>query len=129
MLSHFALLHLPGLFVAAAVTFGGLIPFFDAEYAILEFGLPKRVATSKPAQAVMILSSGRVTAIGLILFTFYFQAKLIEFDTVLTILGAYVGLVDGYVCVREGVPNKAVFRTVSGLAIAAWGFLGMTGTT
>lgn len=126
MLGHFSLIHVPPLFVAAATTFGGLIPFFNAEYAILEFGLPQRIAISKPAQSVMILSSGRVTAIGLSLFAFYFQGKLVEFDTVLMILGAYVGLVDGYVCMLEGVPNKAIFRTASGLAIAAWGLFGLT---
>ncbi|EED23822.1 efflux pump antibiotic resistance protein, putative [Talaromyces stipitatus ATCC 10500] len=126
MFENFNLFHVPSLFVATAVTFGGLIPFFNAEYAIVEFGLPQRIANSKPAQSVMILSSARGTAIGIALFTFYFQGKLVEFDTVLTILGAYVGLVDGYVCLREDVPNKAVFRTASGLAIAAWGWFSMT---
>lgn len=126
MFENFSLFQVPSLFVATATTFGGLIPFFNAESAILEFGLPQRIASSKPAQAVMIVSSGRITAIGLSLFAFYFQGKLVEVDTVLTILGAYVGLVDGYVCLREGVPNKAIFRTASGLAIAAWGWFGMT---
>jgi hypothetical protein len=66
----------------------------------------------------MILSSARITAIGLALVTFYFQGKLVEFNTILAIL-RYVGLVDGYVCWREGMPNKAVFRTFSGALIAA----------
>lgn len=101
------------------------MPFFNAEYAIREFGLPQRIAMSKQAQSIMVTSSARITAIGLALFTFYFQGKLAEFDTILAILG-YVGLVDGYVCWREGVPNKAIFRTVSGLLIAAWGWFGMT---
>lgn len=126
MLDHFSLFHVLPLFVAAATTFGGLMPFFNAEYAILEFGLPHRIASSKPAQSVMILSSARITAIGMCLFAFYVQGKLVEFDTVLTILGAYVGVVDGYVCLRENVPNKAVFRTASGLAIAAWGWFNLT---
>ncbi|KAL4781647.1 hypothetical protein BJX76DRAFT_363447 [Aspergillus varians] len=126
MLSHFALHHIPPLFVATATTLGGLIPFFNAEYAIQEFGLPQRIAVSKPAQSIMILKCGRITALGLTLGTFYAQGKLAEFDTVLAILG-YVGLVDGYVCWIEGVPGKAVFRTVSGLVISAWGVWGMTG--
>ena len=125
MLSHFVLRHVPTLFVATATTFGGLIPFFDAEYAILEFGLPKRVAISKQAQSIMILSSGRITTLGLALFTFYIQEKLAAVDTILLLLG-YVGLVDGYVCWLEGVPGKAVFRLTSGLLIAAWGWFGMT---
>ena len=73
---NFALLHIPPLLVAAALTFGGLIPFFNAEYAILEFGLPSRVAISKPAQSIMIVSSARITAIGLALLTFYFGGQL-----------------------------------------------------
>ncbi len=101
------------------------MPFFNAEYAIQEFGLPKRVAISKPAQSIMIVSSARITAIGLALFTFYFQGKLAAVDTMLTVLG-YVGLVDGYVCWMENVPGKAVFRTVSGVLISAWGWFGMT---
>jgi hypothetical protein len=101
------------------------MPFLNAEYAILEFGLPERIAVSKPAQSVMILSSGRITTLGLALFTFYFQRKLAAVDTILLLLG-YVGLVDGYVCWLEGVPNKAIFRLASGLAIAAWGWFGMT---
>jgi hypothetical protein len=60
------------------------------------------------------------------MFTFYFQNKLTEMDTIMIIMGAYVGAVDGYVCWREGVPNKAIFRAASGAAIAAWGWFGMT---
>ncbi|KAL4862623.1 hypothetical protein BDV12DRAFT_178600 [Aspergillus spectabilis] len=70
----------------------------------------------------MILRCGRITAFGLALWTLYIQQQLEAFDTILTILGGYVGLVDGYVCWKEGVPGKAVFRTGSGLVIAAWGF-------
>ena len=120
-----ALAHIPFLFVASALTFGGLMPFFNAEYSILEFGLPPRVATSKPAQSIMIVSSARITAIGLALFTFFFRGQLEVVDTILVTL-AYVGLVDGYVCWLEGVPRQAIFRTLSGILIAAWGWFGMT---
>jgi len=126
MFENFTLWHIPPLLVATALTFGGTMPFFNAEYAILEFGLPKRIAISKPAQSIMILSSARITAIGLALFTFYFQENFAEVDTLLSVLG-YVGLVDGYVCWLEGVPNKAIFRFMSGVLIAAWGWFGMTG--
>ncbi|KAJ5678711.1 hypothetical protein N7462_006955 [Penicillium macrosclerotiorum] len=125
MLSHFCLRHIPPLFVATTTTFGGLLPFFDAEYAIRAFGLPRHVASSRSAQSVMLTSAARISAIGYALFLFYFQGKLREFDTLLSVLG-YVGLVDGYVCWREGVPKKGVFRAVSGLVIAARGFLGLT---
>jgi hypothetical protein len=45
MFANFALRHVPPLLVATALTFGGLMPFFNAEDAILEFGLPKRIAS------------------------------------------------------------------------------------
>jgi Domain of unknown function (DUF4267) len=125
MFANFALRHVPPLLVATALTFGGLMPFFNAEYAILEFGLLKRITISKPAQSIMIVSSARITAIGLALFTFYYQEKFAAVDTILAILG-YVGLVDGYVCWHEDVRNKAAFRTISGALIAAWGWFGMT---
>ncbi|KAJ6519175.1 hypothetical protein C8R45DRAFT_14168 [Mycena sanguinolenta] len=117
--------HIPPLFVATALTFGGLWPVFDGPGAIRDFGLPERVAVSSPAQSVMILSSGRGTAIGLALFAFYFQRKYAAFDTVMASL-LYVGLVDGYVCWLEGVPGKALFRFSSGVLIAGWGVLGFT---
>jgi hypothetical protein len=126
MFSHFTWTHIPTLFVATATTFGGLVPFFNAKYAIEEFGLPKRIATSKEAQSVMILSSARITALGACMLTFYFANKFAEVDTIMVVMGAYVGLVDGYVCWKEGVLNKAIFRTLSGAAIAAWGWFGMT---
>lgn len=128
MSSGFSLRHILPLLVSTALTLGGLMTFFNAEDAILEFGLPKRIAVSKPAQSVMIVSSARITAIGLALITFYLQGNLHAVDTILVTLG-HVGLVDGYVCWREDVPNKAVFRTVSGLLIAAWGWFGMTAGT
>ncbi|KAI4273228.1 MAG: hypothetical protein LQ337_004788 [Flavoplaca oasis] len=121
MFADFALRHVPPLLVATVLTFGGLMPFFNAEHAIMEFGLPKHIAVSKPAQSVMIVGSARITAIGIALFTFYLQGKLEAVDTILLILG-YVGLVDGYVCWLEGVPGKAIFRTLSGTLIAAWGW-------
>ncbi|KAL2819087.1 hypothetical protein BDW59DRAFT_151683 [Aspergillus cavernicola] len=126
MFSNIALNHIPPLFVATTTTFGGFIPFFNAEYAIKEFGLPDRVAISKPAQSVMMTSAARISALGMAIFAFYSQDKLKEVDTIMAILG-YVGLADGYVCWKEGVPGRGVFRAASGLAIAAWGWWGMTG--
>jgi len=120
--------HIPPLFVSAALTFGGLFPFFDGPGAIREFGLPESVATSRAATSVMILSSGRGTAIGLALFAFYFQRKYAAFDTVMTSL-FYVGLVDGYVCWLEGVSGRGLFRFASGVLIGGWGLLGLTSSS
>lgn len=126
MFDHFTLRHIPTLFVATATTFGGLIPFFNPAAAIRDFGLPERFAVSQEAGAVMVLSSARITAIGATMLAFYAQAKFAEVDTVMVILGAYVGAVDGYVCWREGAPGKGLFRLLSGLAIAGWGWCAMT---
>lgn len=73
----------------------------------------------------MILSSARITATGLAIFVFYFQGKFEAVDVILVTMG-YVGAVDGYVCWKEGVKGKAVFRAMCGAAIAAWGLYGMT---
>jgi hypothetical protein len=39
---------------------------------------------------------------------------------------AYVGIADGYVCWKEGVPGKAIFRMASTFFFAGWGAFGMT---
>ena len=117
--------HVPTLLVASSMAFGGLIPLWDAAYAIRLFGLPAHVSTSAPAQSVMVVASARTSALGLALFTFYAQRKYREVDTVLVIL-SYLGLVDAYVCCVEGVRGKAAFRALSALAVAAWGWAGMT---
>ncbi|KAJ7658423.1 hypothetical protein B0H17DRAFT_1097056 [Mycena rosella] len=57
----------------------------------------------------MILSSARITALGLAMFVLYFQGNLGAVDTVMALL-RYVGAVDGYVCWMEEVPDKALFR-------------------
>lgn len=72
MFENFSIKHFPTLFVAVATIFGGFVPFFNAEYAIEEFGLPKRIARVKEAQAIMVLSSARITAIDAAMFIFYF---------------------------------------------------------
>ena len=71
MFKNLSIRHVPTLFVAAATTFGGFMPFFNAEYAIEKFGLPKRIARVKEAQAIMVLSSARVTTISATIFTLY----------------------------------------------------------
>jgi hypothetical protein len=74
----------------------------------------------------MILSSARTFALGDCMFAFYFAEKFAAVDTGMMVTGAYVGAVDGYVCLKEGVPNKAIFRVALGAAIAAWGWFDMT---
>ena len=117
--------HIPVLFVASALTFGGMWANWDPHAAALEFGLPQHVADSLPAQSVMILSSGRGSAIGLAILVLYFKKQYVAIDTILISL-LYVGFIDGWICWREGVPNRAIFRALSGALIAAMGWFGWT---
>ncbi|KAL6876965.1 hypothetical protein J3F83DRAFT_712490 [Trichoderma novae-zelandiae] len=126
MFEHFALRHIVPLLVASATTFGGLWPFWSPKNAMLEFGLPESIASSPAAHPVMVLCSARTTALGLLMFVFYRQGEFAAVDAVMSVMGAYLGLVDGYVCWKEGMPGKAVFRCSSGMGIAAWGLVGLT---
>ncbi|KAL0567218.1 hypothetical protein V5O48_014776 [Marasmius crinis-equi] len=126
MLSHFSPWHIPPLFIATTTTFGGLWPFFNARAATLEFGLPPRVANSPEAQSVMICCSGRTTVIGALIFAFYSQRKLEAVDTVLAVMGVWIGITDGYVCWKEGVPGRGLFRATCGFLIGAYGLVGWT---
>lgn len=118
--------HIPTLFVATALTLGGMWPLYNPQSAIREMGFPPRIHTSKEAQAIMTLGMGRTTCIGLALWTFYLQGKLEEIDTILVLLGTWVGTIDAWVCLKEGVLGKAMFRGASGAVIALWGWKGMT---
>ncbi|KAK8127204.1 efflux pump antibiotic resistance protein [Apiospora sp. TS-2023a] len=102
MFKHFEPRHIPALFTATVMTFGGLWTFFDPHGSMLEFGLPERIARTPQA------------------------AALPACDTILAILGAYAGLVDSWVVWREGNPRKAAFRLVSSGLLSAAGFAGLT---
>ncbi|KAI1098280.1 hypothetical protein F4804DRAFT_132007 [Jackrogersella minutella] len=125
MFEHFKLRHIPPLFVACSTIFGGLWPIFNAKAAMLEFGFPEYIANSSPAYPVMVSQSIRTSAMGLIMFTFYSQNKLGEVDTVMAIMGTYLGIADAYVLWVDS-REKAVFRLVCGLLIGAWGLAGLT---
>ena len=101
------------------------MPFWNPGGAILEFGLPERNAVSQPAQACWVVSGARISTLGMAMWAFYLKGNLEAVDTVTALL-LYVGLVDGYVCWKEGETGSAIFRALSGVAIGGWGFLGMT---
>lgn len=82
--------HIPGLFVAFTQTFGGPPSFFNPKWCIQKYGLPDAIAESKSAQTMMVVSSARMTAIGLALFAFHFQHEYAAVDTLLICLGGYV---------------------------------------
>lgn len=126
MFANFSPNHIPALFVATALTFGGMWPIFNPKSAIREMGFPQRLYDSREAQSIMTLGMGRTTVIGMTLYTFYFQEKFVEVDTLLCILGAYLGGIDALVCLKEEVPGKALFRGSSGAIISAIGWYGLT---
>ena len=68
----------------------------------------------------------RTSCMGLMLFTFMYKGEYEVVDTMLAIMGFYLGVVDAWLCWREGVPRKAVFRLVSSFVVGGWGWAGMT---
>ncbi|KAF2726865.1 hypothetical protein EJ04DRAFT_517592 [Polyplosphaeria fusca] len=126
MFEHFVPRHIPPLLLATTITIGGFTPFFAGPTnAIKAFGLPDRIANSKAAHPLIITQSARVSATGMALWALYLGNHFEAMDIVLASM-ALMGLVDGYVCVQEGVPGKAVFRASTGVLVGVWGFLGMT---
>ncbi|KAK6851403.1 hypothetical protein PG995_012525 [Apiospora arundinis] len=126
MFEQFELRHVPALLAATAMTFGGLWTFFDPRGAMLEFGLPDRVASTPAAASVMHLTNARTTSLGLSMYALYFSGNFAGCDIVLSVLGAYAGLVDSWVVWREGNPRKAAFRLVSSGLLSAAGLAGWT---
>ncbi|KAK7921467.1 hypothetical protein PG985_009489 [Apiospora marii] len=126
MLDQFNLRHIPALFTATVMTFGGMWSYFDPRAAMLEFGLPDRIASTPAAAAVMHINNARTTVLGMCLYALYFTRQGAACDTVLAILGAYAGVVDSYVVWKEGNPRKAAFRFASSWVLSAVGFAGWT---
>jgi hypothetical protein len=116
----FQLRHLPGLLTASSETFGGFWPIFNAERVILAFGLPEPIAQSVPAQATMFIASSRISTIGMIIFALYGQGNLAAVDTVLAVMGLYVGVMDGYLCWREGRWACSALPVRSWLRLLGW---------
>jgi hypothetical protein len=118
--------HIPVLFIATTQALGGFIPLISARRAMLDFGLPPRIASSPEAQAVMRVGAARTLVTGLTCFMLYSRGLLAELDLVVGTLGACFGAIDAWVCWREGAQGKAMFRGTCGALIAAWGLSGMT---
>lgn len=108
------------------MTFGGMWPLYNAQAAILEFGLPAHVASAPAAAPVMVIGQVRTTVIGLLVFLFYSRDQLEVVDTIMAVTGAYAGVVDAYVVWKEGNARQAAFRLISSGLIAAWGYAGWT---
>lgn len=89
------------------------------------FGFPPHIVTSQPAQSVMLVYSSRMTVIGIAMYVFYYRRMYSSIDVLLLCLG-WAGVIDGYVCWKEGAERDGWFRLVSGMAIAVFGAIGIT---
>ncbi|KAK1623379.1 hypothetical protein BDP81DRAFT_439426 [Colletotrichum phormii] len=119
MSRQFRLSHLFPLFVAIAHTIGGIVPFVAKDAGLRSFGLPERFAESTIAQSCFILDGARLSVLGTVQLIMYLRGDYAAVDIIMALL-VYVGLVDGYVCWREGELGSAVFRATSGMVIGAW---------
>jgi hypothetical protein len=126
MARSFTYTHILSLFGATALTFGGMLPLVNPTSAIRGMGFPPRIHNPPAAHTIMALGMARTTVIGTALWTFYLKGKYEEVDTLLVILGGYLGAIDAWVCGKEGMNGKAWLRGLSGVVICGWGFGGMT---
>lgn len=126
MFAHFQPRHIPALYVGFAMTFGGLWPFFNASSSLSAFGFPPHISGSSTAWPVVEAYGTRTSLIGILVYTFYFQQKYVEVDTVVALVGFYAGILDAYVVAKQGKPRYALFRMIASFAIGTWGFYGLT---
>lgn len=126
MFEQVALRHIPPLLLATIITIGGAMPFTHGpEAALLEFGFPKHIAASKAAWPVHKVGSARVTVMGIAIWGMYLGGHLEAIDILIASM-AWIALIDGFVCYREGAPGSTTFRVVSTITISLWGLLGIT---
>jgi hypothetical protein len=126
MFDYFTLRHIPALLAGSTMAFGGLWPLWDARGAMLEFGMPARIADAPQAAPVMAVGNARTSALGFVMLLFYFRNQFDTVDTILTVVGFWAGAVDCYVVWKEGQPRHAIFRLASSWILALAGYAGWT---
>ncbi|KAH8731663.1 hypothetical protein GQ44DRAFT_604351 [Phaeosphaeriaceae sp. PMI808] len=117
--------HIPPLFIGTSITCACIPTYFNTPFGMRLYGLPDHIATSSSAQSPFLLYTSRIHAIGMMVLVFYARGDYAAVDTVMSFLG-FLGAMDVWVCVREGVKKKAVERGLTSLVVAAWGLAGMT---
>jgi hypothetical protein len=123
----FHLSHIPALFLGTTFSLlGSIYPLVAPARAMLAYGLPPRLANSPDGQLVFLIYSSRITAIGLMLYYFYFTGQHAVVDTIFSISGVVMGGGDALVCWKAGVKGQAVFRGLTGLGLTALGLWGVT---
>lgn len=126
MLDQFTPRHIPALIAGTTMAFGGMWPILNARAAMLEFGLPARIADVPAARPVMVIGTVRTTCLGALMLYFYARGQWDVLDTFMAVTGTYAGLVDSWVLWREGQSRQAAFRLISSGLFSACGFAGLT---
>jgi hypothetical protein len=121
LLPSIPLSHILPLLIGISVTIACVPTYFNPSSGIRAFGLPERIASSPSAHSPFILYTSRIHAIGVMLLVFYAQGNYAAVDTVMGAMG-FFGVVDVWVCVREGVPWM---RGVLGVACGIYGVMGV----
>ena len=62
---------------------------------------------------------------GVSMWIFYLRGDFKSLDTLMALL-FWAGVADGYLCWKEGVPGRALFRFSASLLVGGWGLLGLT---
>ncbi|CAG8956208.1 hypothetical protein HYFRA_00003588 [Hymenoscyphus fraxineus] len=117
--------HFLPLLIATSFTLGGLILLFNVCSAMSAFGLPSYLSESPEAQVVFRIYGARATTIGIAIFWLYGKGYFYAIDVLLAVSGI-AAFLDGGICWSEGIVGTAVWRTLAGVVVGGWGFLGLT---
>ena len=122
----FAIFHIPALGAGVLNIVGGAVTLLNPRQAVVGFGFPARVADSVGANGLIRIFGARTTVLGVLILVLYARDQLAAVDTVLTVLGIWSGIVDGYAVFREGDSSKALMRLVGAWSVGFCGLRGMT---
>lgn len=129
MFEDFSPRHIPALFSATAMFFGGLWPLFGNEAtrsAMIEYGLPPRIANLPESWPGFMGISGRTTVIGALMYLFYFRRRYDVVDTIMAVMGFYLAVLDPYVLWGLASKSWCVFRGVSTFGFGLMGYYKLT---
>jgi hypothetical protein len=117
--------HILPVLLSTTIALSCIPAYFSPTYAIRLYGLPDRIATSPAAASPWILYSSRIQGVAMMMLVFYARGDYAAVDTVMSFIG-FFGVVDVWVCLKEGVPKRAVERGVMSAVVGGYGLFGMT---